>query len=463
MSGDKEKKLQDKFRQILRDGSGIRAPYFSPDDEAGFAAAHRSEPVTSVRVNPKKATGFTEYADQVPWYALGYYLPSRPLFTADPLFHAGAYYVQEASSMFTGYAFEQLMKDRDGPVKVLDLCAAPGGKSTLLASLLEDDDLLLANEVIQPRASILAENLTRWGYLNTWVSNNDPRDFSRLTAYFDCILIDAPCTGSGLWRKDEDAMEEWSEEHVRLCSERQKRIIADALPALKDGGILLYATCSYSPEENEMIADWICTESHAESLQLPTPEAWGVKEVLSPLHGAYSYRFYPWKVKGEGFFLSAFRISNESASPRRNKSRHNKQHKADSGSPWKQWLDGDFAAIDKNGEQFAINPAHIEDYELLTGLLRIKKGGVRLGKALLKEVIPDHELALCAQLSHSVPSVALEKEEALQYLKKEEIKRDGLKGWHIVKYQGIPLGWGKWMPGRMNNYLPKSWRIRMDI
>jgi len=462
MSRTRIQTLQDKFQQILCHGENIRAPYFSPDDEAGFVAAHELPALTSIRINPEKGKEPVEYDGRVPWCDSGYYLASRPVFTLDPFYHAGAYYVQEASSMFTGYAFKQLIKDSGTPLKVLDLCAAPGGKSTLLGSLLAGSDLLVANEVIQTRASILAENLTRWGYMNTWVTNNDPRDFGKIPGYFDCMLIDAPCTGSGLWRKDEDAVGEWSEEHVRLCSDRQKRIIADALPALKDDGVLLYATCSYSPEENEMIADWICSEFDAESIQIPIPGTWNIKQVLSPVHGAYGYRFYPWKVKGEGFFLAAFRINNSQAPMKKGKTKAGKQSKADV-SAWRQWLEGDFTVVEKNGESFAIVPDHMSDYDLLHSILHVKKGGVRLGKALPKEVIPDHELAMCIQLAKTVPSVILEKEEALQYLKKEEIRREGLKGWYVVRYGDMALGWGKWMPGRMNNYLPKNWRIRMDV
>ncbi len=233
-------------------------------DAASLLAAHETAAVTSVRLNPRKPVilSFKE-SGRVPWCTTGYYLAERPVFTLDPLFHAGAYYVQEASSMFVQHAFECLTDREGAPLRVLDLCAAPGGKSTLLAGLLRNEDLLVSNEVIQARAAILAENLSRWGQMNTWVTHNDPKEFSKLDPYFDVMLIDAPCTGSGLWRKDEAALEEWSPEHVKLCSERQKRIVADALPALKSGGLLLYATCSYSPEENEQVCDWLCRQPAA--------------------------------------------------------------------------------------------------------------------------------------------------------------------------------------------------------
>ncbi len=241
--------MNEQLAHILSQLSPVPGPGYI--DTAALLQAHEQAAVTSVRLNPRKAAApsFIQ-TGAVPWCGAGRYLSERPVFTLDPLFHAGAYYVQEASSMFVQHAVESLV-DLNGPaLRVLDLCAAPGGKSTLLAGLLRDEDLLVSNEVIQARAAILAENMSRWGQMNTWVSQNDPKDFAALGAYFDIMLIDAPCTGSGLWRKDEAAMDEWSPEHVKLCSERQKRIVADALPALKPGGLLLYATCSYSPEEN---------------------------------------------------------------------------------------------------------------------------------------------------------------------------------------------------------------------
>ncbi|WP_217451924.1 NOL1/NOP2/SUN domain family protein [Mucilaginibacter humi] len=177
----------------------------------------------------------------------------RPSFTFDPLFHAGCYYVQEASSMFIAHILKHI-KPTD-PVKVLDLCAAPGGKSTLLNSAMTADDLLVANEIIKTRVPILADNLSRWGTANTIVTNNDPKDFNRLTGFFDIILVDAPCSGSGMFRKDPAAMDEWSEANVSLCHQRRERILADVYPALAEDGYLIYSTCSYSHQKTKIY--WI--------------------------------------------------------------------------------------------------------------------------------------------------------------------------------------------------------------
>ncbi|WP_118973008.1 methyltransferase RsmF C-terminal domain-like protein [Taibaiella koreensis] len=458
--------LNDKLTAIVPRLSPV--PGAGPLDANTVLQAHELPATISVRLNPHKPSAAFKEHTVVPWLPdTGRYLDHRPVFTLDPLFHSGAYYVQEASSMFVGQAFQHLVH-RNAPLRVLDLCAAPGGKSTLLASLMQHDDLLIANEVIQPRAAILAENLTRWGQMNTWVSNNDPKDFARLNGYFDLILIDAPCTGSGLWRKDAEAINEWSVEHVKLCSERQKRIVADALPALKEGGILFYATCSYSAEENEDICDWLCDNLSLESLPVPVADSWHITATRSARHQAFGYRFYPWQLKGEGFFLAAFRKQTATTeAPRREKQKNKGQMQGkskDETARWQAFLDHDFRAIERNGEYYGVASTHTADLELLQTMLRIRKTGTALGKIAGKDAIPDHELALSIHLSPAVARLPLGREEALLFLKKEEIRKDNpSKGWQVATYEGWGLGWGKWLPNRMNNYFPKNWRIRMDI
>jgi 16S rRNA C967 or C1407 C5-methylase (RsmB/RsmF family)/NOL1/NOP2/fmu family ribosome biogenesis protein len=440
-------------------------------DAAALLQAHAETAVTSIRYNPRKPVQEHFAAEQVPWCPEGRYLQERPVFTLDPLFHAGAYYVQEASSMFVYQAVKARMA-AGAPIRALDLCAAPGGKSSLLATLLRDEDLLVANEVIQNRAGILAENLTRWGQMNTWVTNNDPRDFAKIPGYFDVILVDAPCTGSGLWRKDPEALQEWSTEHVKLCSERQRRILSDISPALKSGGLLIYATCSYSVEEDEQVCDWLLSTEAFVPLEIPLEEDWNIVASQSPMHSASGYRFYPWKLKGEGFFLAAFQKKSDSIEllPEREKKSKKKGTSAqparrkDQVPDWSRFLDTSFIAIERGDLSCAIHPDHLADYEYLQPAVRWKKVGTALGKMAGRDHLPDHELALSVHLSANLPSVSVDHEEALHFLKKEEIKRDlGLKGWHVLRHQGLALGWGKWMPGRMNNYLPKNLRIRMDL
>lgn len=434
-------------------------------DEAAFADAHHGPVPVSIRLNPYKPAAI-EYASKVPWSTAGRYLAERPSFTLDPLFHAGAYYVQEASSMLIEQAFRQCM-DTSKPIKVLDLCAAPGGKSTLLASLLKPEDLLLSNEVIQARAGILVENMTRWGQMNTWVSNNDPKDFKRLEGFFDLMLVDAPCSGSGLWRKDNKAIEEWSPANVNLCKERQQRILSDALPALKKDGILIYATCSFSPEENEQMLDWLVKEHNLTSLALQLEESWGVTETRSDQCQARGYRCYPWKMKGEGFFMAVFRKNEGFAVDQlwsgSSKAKVDEKQLKRATEAFLPYLNVPFALLQHQDMNYALHPEHMPYWAGLKSNLYIKKAGTALGQ-LLKDVVPEHDLAMSIHLSEAVPQVQLDLQEALHFLKKEAVQTDrGYKGWQVACYRQLGLGWGKWMPNRMNNYLPKSHRIRMDI
>jgi len=252
-----------------------------------FEAVHKSgEQVVSIRLNPSKEFDVLHLpiSENVGWCATGRYLKERPFFTFDPFLHAGAYYVQEASSMFLWQAIIQTVPDTMGK-KVLDLCAAPGGKSTLLSSYFKDG-LVVANEVIKNRANILVENACKWGDGHLLVTNNDPSHFQSIPGFFDVLMVDAPCSGSGLFRKDPSAVEEWSEANVTLCSQRQQRILADAIPCLAENGVLIYSTCSYSPEEDEVICDWLLNEMEMESLPLEVEKTWGIVETASPLRNA---------------------------------------------------------------------------------------------------------------------------------------------------------------------------------
>ena len=280
-------------------------------DLSAFTIAHKTQnQISSVRINPAKIFDINKSVlnvdSKVLWSSNGFYLKERPSFTIDPFFHAGAYYVQEASSMFLEEVLKQSC-DLNASLKLLDLCAAPGGKSTLLQSLISNESLLVCNEVIKTRVNVLSENITKWGAVNTVVTNNDPKDFQRLPEYFDVIVADAPCSGSGLFRKDPDAINEWSVDNVVLCSQRQQRILADIIPALKPGGVLIYSTCSYSESENETIADWLLNENEYETVQIKLDSDWGIVETQSANNKAFGYRFYPDKIKGEGFFIAAFR------------------------------------------------------------------------------------------------------------------------------------------------------------
>lgn len=437
-------------------------------DAEAFVAAHSQPAPVSVRLNPAKHAIAPASEAPVKWCPWGYYLPERPIFTLDPLFQAGAYYVQEASSMFLYHALNTLL-DPDEDYRVLDLCAAPGGKSTLISSWLSPDSLLVSNEVIKSRANVLADTLSRWGALNSIVTNNDPSDFQRIEGYFDLLVVDAPCSGSGLFRKEPEAISEWSEQAVKLCAQRQQRIIADAWNSLAEGGILLYSTCSYSSAENEDIADWICETFGAETLPIDTPDSWGIQSTQSSQHRAFGYRFYPHRLLGEGFYMAAFRKIDGGVyrhrSFKQERTKSFKQEKIILG----QWIADTDAVVwtEKNGEYYALNPSHYDDFQVFQKNFYLRKAGVRLGKLTTRELIPDHELALC-QLpkASSLPSLDLPLETAIKYLRKDDLNPNELpphsQGWVLIRYQQQALGWAKILPNRINNYFPKEWRILMD-
>jgi NOL1/NOP2/sun family putative RNA methylase len=431
-----------------------------------FVQVHAgAEQVTSIRFNPAKLSIDNcqlKIDDKVPWSSQGYYLKERPSFTFDPLFHAGLYYVQEASSMFLEQALKQTL-GLDKPLRVLDLCAAPGGKSTLIQSLISKESLLVSNEVIKSRAAVLEENIIKWGAANTVITNNDPGKFAGLENYFDAIVIDAPCSGSGLFRRDPEAINEWSENNVQLCSQRQQRIIAAVWPALKQDGILIYSTCSYSEEEDEAILDWMMEGLEAEGIRLKAEPEWNIIETISQKQHAYGYRFYPDKVKGEGFFIAALQKKDGDTfnGMKSKKSGLEKISKAEEALV-KPWLgeDMDMVLFKQQDDILALPSCFQNDIPILQSALYIKKAGTRLGKLAGKDLIPDPQLALSTINSKNIVSIPLNREQAIQYLRKDEVQvSTGHKGWALVNYEGHSLGWIKVLPGRINNYYPKEWRI----
>jgi NOL1/NOP2/fmu family ribosome biogenesis protein len=299
--------------------------------------------------------------------------------------------------------------------------------------------------------------------MNTWVTSNDPRDFGKLSGYFDVIVVDAPCSGSGLWRKDERALDEWSEANVNLCSERQQRILADIWPALKQGGVLVYATCSYSPQEDEEILDWLSAEYDATSLPVAVNEEWGIVESSSS-KGMRGYRFFPDKVKGEGFFIAAVQKQDEPDTLKqfRFKSASDKKLQQQASHLLR---DEDIAFLQSGKEDFiAIRQVHEPDWHTVQKAVYLRKTGINLGSPTAKEWLPAHDVALSIDASKALPALDVNREQALRFLKREDMGiEDVAKGWVMIQYRGLGLGWVKSLGNRLNNYLPKHWRIRMDI
>ena len=425
----------------------------------------------SIRVNQAKGTRTPKDAEPVGWCDTGFYLPNRPAFTFDPLFHAGAYYVQEASSMFLEQAIRTYVTT---PVRCLDLCAAPGGKSTHLSSLLRDGSLLVSNEVIRNRSYILAENLAKWGNASTIVLNNDPAEIGEaLPEQFDLIVTDVPCSGEGMFRKDEASVGEWSVENVQLCAARQRRILHDIWPALRPGGLLVYSTCTFNAEEDEENVRHIVEELGAEALPIATDEAW---RVTGPLRYENPvYRFFPHKTKGEGFFLAILRKEGdeeyEAENERPTKSSKNKGKKDKKATlpipqeAWDYFREKENITLEWDGPQLRMIPTAHKSFidRIRDKRLRILSAGVIVGESKGKDLIPSQALALSQELNTSAfPDAELTWEEAIRYLRKEAITLpEGLpKGYLLIRYQGVPLGFVKHLGNRSNNLYPQEWRIR---
>jgi len=435
-------------------------------DEIAFLQAHQQLPNTSVRLNPRKKIFAFENEEKISWCENGFYLKERPSFTYDPLFHAGCYYVQEASSMFLEFVLKQTI-DLSQSLKVLDLCAAPGGKSTLVASLINENSLLVSNEVIKNRATILKENISKWGSENVLVTNNDPKHFERLENYFDVLIIDAPCSGSGLFRKEPNYLNEWNENLVSLCNQRQQRILADVWKCLKPNGILIYSTCSFSESENEAIADWMLDEFEMENMALKIPAEWNIISTESKKHKAQGFRFYPHLLQGEGFFCTIMRKKNENFEPAKFKKSKPKNISLNK-TILNKWLKNTDALEFQQKNEFVIAQPKIlaDDFEFVSSQLNVIKSGVNIGQITAKDLIPEHELALSFLLNDEISKVELTNEQAIQYLKKENLilnpsptEKDFMPGWTLMQYQNQNLGWAKVLPNRLNNYYPMNGRI----
>lgn len=432
------------------------------DEWPKFVDAHSEPAPTSIRINPKKQDSENSL-EKIPWTQWGYYLEQRPSFTRDPLFHGGVYYVQEASSMFLEQALRDHITKRQN-LRVLDLCAAPGGKSTHLLSMLDDSCLLVSNEVIRSRVSVLSENIQKWGYPNAVVTNNDPSDFSSLNGFFDVIVIDAPCSGEGLFRKDPAAMEEWSEENVVICAQRQRRIVEDIWPALKEHGILIYSTCTYNDTEDEDTLKWIADNLNVEFIEIDTSGLSIEKISDSRISGC---RFYPHKVKGEGFFISVMRKLDEEnpmvIKPSKSGFAAAEKRVQEQVNSWLK--DSGHRIIQRNELVQVLPESHAEAIQFLSQRLRIAYAGTFVAAVKHNKLVPEHALALSTQLNRDAfHQTALTEDQALQYLRKETLSiLTERKGFSLATYNDVPIGWMNLLGGRINNLYPQEWRIRMKV
>jgi 16S rRNA C967 or C1407 C5-methylase (RsmB/RsmF family)/NOL1/NOP2/fmu family ribosome biogenesis protein len=396
---------------------------------------------------------------EVPWCKSGIYLDRRPLFTLDPLFHAGSYYVQEAASMFVEQC-ANTAKQYGNIDCIMDLCAAPGGKATHLISLFPDS-LLVCNEVIRSRAAILEENLAKWGGANTMITSCDSSAFRKLNHFFDFILVDAPCSGEGMFRKEPSALKDWSPDNVRRCAARQLRIVQDVWDSLKPGGFMLYGTCTYNVEENENIVSFIVENLGAESIPVDISQYKGISpSVKRSIHACH---FFPHKTKSEGLFLSLIRKNGEL---KPNNARKPKQScKIPELNSWLRQSEM-FVYTSRNDRIYMLPEKIAADVEFAGKHIRTLSSGTEICTVKGKELIPSFDFAHSAIINTNSFTVQdIDKISALKFLKKETLSAPSgtSRGYVLLTYQNVPLGWVKNIGSRCNNMLPQNRKIRLDI
>ena len=426
-----------------------------PDEwESLSRAITSSEPSVAVRVNESRGVGVPDGARRVPWCNQGFYLGGRPLFTFDTDWHAGRYYVQDASSMFIAHVIRHLVHE---PVRYLDLCAAPGGKTTAAIQALPAGSLVVANEIVPPRARILTDNVVRWGDPRCVVTSNAPAQVGKLTHFFDVIAADVPCSGEGMMRKDDEAVAQWSPQLVSQCAQRQREIIADVWHALRPGGLLIYSTCTYNRQENEEIADYIVNELGATSLEVPVEPAWNIHPAIGS--DAYCYRFMPHRVDGEGLFMAVFR---KDGNARRQDVRIKGKLSKNADEIGKNWLtNSDEFVIDQQGGLSIAVPQDIHrEVVALRAMLNVLHVGVELATAMGRKTVPHHALAMSAsRTDEAFPVCHVDYPSALRYLRGESIEVDGPRGYVLIVHEGAVLGFANNLGNRANNLYPKPQRI----
>lgn len=429
-------------------------------DWPAFTQSLSSPPPVSINYNRAKAAGPLYEGTPVPWNDSGQYLPERPSFTLDPHFHAGRYYVQEAGSMFLAYVLEQLQREQTFRT-ALDLCGAPGGKTTVLLNALPTDCTVVANEIIKSRYAILKDNLAKWGRANVIATHADGERLAPLARRFDLVVADAPCSGEGLFRKTPEATREWSPENVAICENRQRDIVRQTLPLVAPGGVLIYSTCTYNEGENDQQVAGILEKGDFEALNFELPAEWGITPTR------FGYQFYPHRTRSEGFYLAVLR---KSGTPAGRVSKAPLRYFSKAPGATEQavapWLDPNSSLAlltTPKGQLYAVPKEGLPLLGALSQSLSKIDPGTPVGVMKGKQLVPDHALSLSLHLHSDLPVAALDEEEALAFLRKAPLPpRAGQKGWHLMQYQGWGIGWGKLLPNRINNYFPNYLRVRMS-
>ena len=431
-----------------------------PDEaDALLAAITSTEPSVAIRVNPLKAPADAAPAlRRVPWCDAGRYLAEREPFTFDVDFQSGRYYVQDASSMFIHHVLRHLVKE---PVRYLDLCAAPGGKTTTAISALPQGSMVVANEIVNARARVLCENLQKWGAPRCVVTCNAPHHFGRLSHFFDVVAADVPCSGEGMMRKDEQARRQWSPALVKQCADLQRSIIADVWDALRPGGLLIYSTCTYNTLENEQMLAWMVQEYGAEPVAVPVPEQWHIHPAIEG--NLPCYRFMPHRTEGEGLFMAVLR---KPEAPR--KEVRLKKAKATKAKPLPVPKDVRFRLKDADHFDFSVVndevvavPADMAPIMPAFADLNVMHMGVNVGAIKGKNCVPSHALALSSALNPAAfPTCEVDYPAAMAFLRGEALSLpQAPRGYVLLTYHSQPIGFVNNLGNRANNLYPKAWRV----
>ena len=433
-----------------------------------LCAALDTPATVAIRMHPDKPSTAADGARPIAWSDGGYYLDERPSFTTDPAFHAGAYYVQEPSSQFVGYLLRPII-ERTPQLRLLDLCAAPGGKSTLYSSLVGCDGLVVANEINRQRAAVLADNVRKWGVSNVAVTNNDPAHFAGFEQWFDVVAVDAPCSGEGMFRKTPEARDEWNDGSAAMCADRQLKILQDIWPTLRADGTIIYSTCTFNRTEDEGLlerfSEWVGEDELEAADDVKIGEDWGI--VCNRIGVWQTFRFMPHRAEGEGFFAAIARKSSNAGG----KSRNPKSRKTIFSAPDKKsvtelerWVKEPkqmkWTAI--NDTYYGYYASHADDMRVLAESMTVIHSGVCMGQIFKGKLKPEHSLAMFTGLNTSaIPTVEVSREMALDYLRRGDIgvTEQMVEGINLLCYEGLPLGWIKRVGNRSNNLYPNSLRI----
>jgi len=435
------------------------------DEFHDFIKSYEQTPHLGLRVNTLKVAvedflNLSPFSlSPVAWTREGFYYDKNDKPGKHPYHEAGLYYIQEPSAM----AAVEYLQPEPGE-KVLDLCAAPGGKTTQIAAKMKQQGLLIANEIVPSRAKVLSQNVERMGIQNCIVLNEKPERLAdQFEHFFDRVLVDAPCSGEGMFRKDPDVLKEWSLAQVEACSRRQLYILEDASRMLRTGGRLVYSTCTFSPEENEqVIAEFAAKhpEFEIESVELLPGFEMGRREWLQTedAHVERTIRIWPHRVKGEGHYIAVLRKTDGAECWRAQKPVKSKlsrkqlqEYYAFALEHLNKTPEGNFQLF---GEQLYLIPSEMPS---LQGL-KVIRPGLHLGSIKKNRFEPAHSLALALRADEIKRTVNFGAEEIIPYLKGESLTIDGEKGWYAVQVDGYSIGWGKWANGVLKNHYPKGLR-----